>query len=167
MTSTRKSSTLARAFLRASCHIATPILVEGMGGPSPMRRLCGGLLGIVQVALGLLMIVAPRAFYDAVPGVPETGPYNPHFVRDIGCAFLVAGVGLAWGATDPRGRAAAAAGAAFLWLHALIHVWDGLAGRERPEHLAHDLPMMLGFAAIATWTAWPRRLTIPLDRKGA
>ena len=131
-----------------------------------MRRLCGGLLGIVQVALGLLMIVAPRAFYDAVPGVPETGPYNPHFVRDIGCAFLVAGVGLAWGATDPRGRAAAAAGAAFLWLHAIVHIWDGLAGRERAEHLAHDLPMMLGFAAIATWTAWPRRLTRQLDRRG-
>src|SRR5436309_2668637 len=28
----------------------------------PMRRLCGGLLGIVQMALGLLMIVAPRTF---------------------------------------------------------------------------------------------------------
>jgi hypothetical protein len=122
-----------------------------------MRSLFGGGLGIFQAALGLVMIVAPRAFYDAVPGVPETGPFNPHFVRDIGCAFLVTGAGLVWGAADRRGRAAAVAAAAFLWLHAMVHVWDGLAGRERPEHLLHDLPLMLGFAALATWAAWPTR----------
>ena len=115
------------------------------------------------MALGLVMLMAPRTFYDGVPGVPETGPFNPHFIRDIGCAFLVAGVGLAWGAADSRGRAAAVAGAAFLWLHAIVHVWDGLAGRERAEHLAHDLPMLLGLAAVATWVAWPRRCESRLE----
>jgi hypothetical protein len=124
------------------------------------------MVGITQVAFGLLLLVAPRAFYDAVPGVSETGPFNPHFVRDIGGAFLVAGAGLIWGAVDPRGRAAAVAGAAFLWIHALIHVWDGLAGRERPEHLAHDLPILLGLAALATWAARPGRDTLRLETRG-
>jgi hypothetical protein len=36
-------------------------------------------------------------------------------------------------------------------------VWDGLAGRERPEYLLHDLPVMIGLAALALWLAWPRR----------
>jgi hypothetical protein len=131
-----------------------------------MRTKLGCLLGLFQVVLGLVMILAPRTFYDRVPGVPETGPFNPHFVRDIGCAFLVAGAGLVWFACDARARAAGVAGAAFLALHALVHVWDGLAGRERGEHLAHDLPVLLGFAILAFWVVWPRR-SESLDRKGA
>jgi hypothetical protein len=76
--------------------------------------------------------------------VNETGPFNPHFVRDVGAAFLVAGGGLLWYARDVRARPAALAGAGFLALHALIHLWDGLAGRERPVHLVHDLPLLFG-----------------------
>ena len=115
------------------------------------------IVGLLQLAVGAMMLFDPRSFYDLVPGVNETGPFNPHFVRDVGSAFLVAGAGLLWFARDVRARPAALAGAAFLALHALVHVWDGLAGRERPEHLAHDLPLLLGIAALALWLAWPRR----------
>ena len=36
---------------------------------------------------------------------------------------------------EPRARAAAQAGAAFLALHALIHLWDAAAGREHAHQL--------------------------------
>ena len=42
-------------------------------------------LGLVQALNGVLMLLAPEAWYHAVPTVPGTGPFNPHFVRDIGC----------------------------------------------------------------------------------
>ena len=122
-----------------------------------MRKAMLWIVGLLQVTVGITMLFGPRSFYDLVPGVYETGPFNPHFVRDVGSAFLVAGGGLLWFARDVRARPAALAGAAFLALHALVHVWDGMAGRERPEHLAHDLPLLLGIAALALWLAWPRR----------
>lgn len=46
-------------------------------------------------ANGLAMLIAPGDWYRAVPGVPFTGPPNLHFVRDIGCAYLVAARALA------------------------------------------------------------------------
>ncbi len=33
---------------------------------------------------GLFMLVAPSAWYQFVPGVTHTGPFNQHFIRDIG-----------------------------------------------------------------------------------
>src|SRR5205085_2442465 len=67
----------------------------------------------------------PLGWYWAVPGVPLTGPYNPHFVRDIGAAYLATVLGFVWFAWRPRhGWPALAAAATFLTLHALIHVYD-------------------------------------------
>jgi hypothetical protein len=124
-----------------------------------MRALISLIIGLSQAGLGLWLIVAPESFYATIPGVSETGPFNPHFVRDVGCAFLVAGIGLAWLFADRRAWPAALAGAAFLGLHALMHVLDGLAGRESPQHLAHDLPLLIGLALVALWAAWPQRGT--------
>jgi hypothetical protein len=122
-----------------------------------MRKAMLWTIGLLQLAVGVTMLFGPQSFYDLAPGVNETGPFNPHFVRDVGSAFLVAGAGLLWFARDARARPAALVGAAFLALHALVHVWDGLAGRERPAHLVHNLPLLIGFAALALWLAWPRR----------
>ena len=114
------------------------------------------LLGLSQIAQGAVMTGAPTLFYRAVPGVDETGPLNPHLMRDTGCAFLLAGVGLTWFARRPATVPAGIMGAAYLCLHALMHVWDGVAGRERPVHLAHDLPLLGGIAVLAVWSVWPR-----------
>ena len=122
-----------------------------------MRNALLWIVGLLQLAIAGLMLFGPQSFYDLFPGVTETGPFNAHFLRDVGAAFLVAGGGLLWFARDARARPAAVAGAGFLVLHALIHLWDGLAGRERPAHLAHDLPLLFGVAALALWLAWPRR----------
>ena len=95
-----------------------------------MRGILAWILGLSLAANGLIMLAVPAAWYAAVPGVPATGPFNAHFVRDIGVAYLVTGVALTFFARDRAARPAALAGTAFLALHALVHLWDAAAGRE-------------------------------------
>ena len=45
-------------------------------------------LGLLLAANGFLMLADPAGWYAIVPGVPETGPLNPHFVREIGRAHV-------------------------------------------------------------------------------
>jgi hypothetical protein len=119
-----------------------------------MRTIVAWLLGIGLAANGLAMLAVPAGWYDAVPGVPETGPFNPHFVRDIGAAYLVAGAAIVWFAIDRHARPAAQAAAAFLVLHALVHLWDAVAGREHAHQLLVDLPTVFLPPALATWIVW-------------
>jgi hypothetical protein len=78
-------------------------------------------------------------------------------VRDIGAAYVVAGGALVWFAIDRAARPAALAGAAFLAIHAAIHVWDAAAGREHVHQLLVDLPAVFLPPALAIWIAWPQR----------
>lgn len=90
-------------------------------------------------ANALVMLGAPFPWYEAVPGVTATGPYNSHFVRDIGAAYLVAAGGLAGFSAWPRSAwPALAAAAAFLALHAAIHVYDAACGRRPFADLGRD-----------------------------
>ena len=78
--------------------------------PAPKRRRGWGWLllvfGLGAVANALWMLADPLRWYHDLPaGVPDTGPFNPHFVRDIGCAFLAVGVGQVWAAFRPAWRA--------------------------------------------------------------
>jgi hypothetical protein len=97
------------------------------------------------------MLVDPAGWYALVPGVPETGPFNAHFVRDIGAAYLVSGVAIAALALDPRAGPAALAGALFLTLHALVHVADAMAGRAHADHLLAELAGVYVPAMLALW----------------
>jgi len=79
-------------------------------------------LGAYHLALGALMVIAPRTFYDEVAAFP---PYNDHFIRDIstfylalGAVFLVAAARRAW--QVPLLVFAVVQYA----LHVLNHVWD-------------------------------------------
>ena len=106
-----------------------------------MRGLVAWVLGIGLAANGLMIYSSPADWYAMVPGVAGTGPFNAHFaLRDIGAAYLVAGATLPWFAVNRAARPAALAGAAFLALHALIHLWDAAAGREHAHQLLIDLP---------------------------
>ena len=98
-------------------------------------RLLAGLLALALAANGVVMLFASLPWYDAVPGVTATGPFNPHFVKDIGVAYLAAAGGLAWFAQRPReGWPAMAMGAVFLTLHAAIHVYDAACGTVVDGH---------------------------------
>src|ERR1700677_2366352 len=116
-----------------------------------MRKILAWVLGAALAANGLFVLGDPAAWYAAVPGVTMTGPLNPHFVRDIGCAYLMAGATLAAFAVDARARPAALAGGAFLALHALVHLWDMASGREDLHHFVQDLPGVFLPPAIALW----------------
>jgi hypothetical protein len=119
-----------------------------------MRAIVAWIVGLGLIANGLTMLAIPDTWYDLVPGVAQTGPRNPHFVRDIGAPYLVAGAALVWFAIDRAARPAALAGAAFLAIHALIHLWDAAAGREHAHQLLVDLPTVFLPPALAIWIAW-------------
>jgi hypothetical protein len=87
------------------------------------------------------MLIASRRWYLAAPGVTATGPFNLHFVRDIGAAYLVAALGAGWFAVRPRQGWPALVGAAgFLVLHGLIHVADAVQSPVWRQDLMRDLP---------------------------
>lgn len=52
-----------------------------------------GLLAFTGVGVGLWAYAAPRNWYDTFPGMglswlPQLGPYNEHFVKDVGAFYL-------------------------------------------------------------------------------
>lgn len=119
-----------------------------------IAALTAGLLGVN----GLVMLAVPLAWYDAVPGVPLTGAFNPHFVRDIGMAYLVVTLGLGWFAWRPKqGWPALACAAAFLVLHSAIHIGDASCGGDPLKDLIRDFPGVFVPAILTAWLAIANR----------
>src|SRR6516162_11903948 len=96
-----------------------------------MQRWIAAILGVFNAANGLVMLFAGSMWWNSVPGVPDTGPYNPHFVRDVGAAFLVAGLALVARAWRPAYLPAAVAASGFLVAHAAIHLVMIATGHDR------------------------------------
>jgi len=115
-----------------------------------------GIFAVSNLANGAWMLAVPVHWYEHLPAaVPDFGPLNEHFVRDIGAAFTVIGLGLAVAAVVPRWRVAAcAAAAAFYGLHALVHVVDTLRGLVGPEHWLIDLPGVYVPAVLLAVVTW-------------
>ncbi|NOJ38753.1 hypothetical protein [Bradyrhizobium australiense] len=120
-----------------------------------MRRQIAAVLAILTVLNGLAMLFAGPLWYQNVPGVTETGPFNPHFVQDVGAAFLVAGLALAARAWRPRYWPAAVAGAGFLAAHGLIHLALIVSGHV--HHVAFDLVAVVLPSALALYSAFPNQ----------
>ena len=100
------------------------------------------LSGLGNLANGMWMLADPRGWYLTLPAsVPDFGPLNEHFVRDIGSAFTMLGVGLLWGAVRPAVRLPVLVMVTlFSGLHALVHVFDTARGLVGPAHWLIDLP---------------------------
>lgn len=121
-------------------------------------RWLAGLMALLLGGNGLAMLFAGLEWYGAVPGVTSTGPYNAHFVKDIGAAYLVSALGLGWFAWRPReGWPAMAAGAAFLTFHAAIHVYDATCSATPLADVRRDFVGVYLFAAIPLALALLRR----------
>jgi hypothetical protein len=104
-----------------------------------MARVLAWLLALILGGNGLAMLFAGLWWYGAVPGVTATGPYNPHFVRDIGAAYLICGLSHAAFALRPRQAwPALTAAAGFLILHAAIHVFDAACGTRPLQDVLRD-----------------------------
>jgi hypothetical protein len=120
-----------------------------------MRRSIAAVFAVLSVLNGSMMLLAGQSWYARVPGASETGPYNPHFVQDIGAAFLVAGLALGARAWQPRYWPAAVAGAGFLAAHALIHLAAITTGHN--HHVAFDLAAVVLPSALALYSAFPNQ----------
>jgi hypothetical protein len=119
-------------------------------------------LGIAAIANGIFMLVAPENWYFAVPGVTTTGPFNQHFVREIGLIFLFIGGAFLFGVAQPDLRIVFWA-APSLWLagHALFHFWEVAVGICSASVIPRDfpavtLPAILGLS-ITMWAVAERR----------
>ena len=90
------------------------------------------LLGVLAALLawnGGSMLFTPAEWFQSLPSVPHTGAFNPHFVRDVGCAYVAAAGGLALAAWRPAWLVPGGLTAlAFLGLHAGVHVWEAVEG---------------------------------------
>ncbi|MBR0872860.1 hypothetical protein JQ633_21035 [Bradyrhizobium tropiciagri] len=118
-----------------------------------MKRTIAGILAVFNFTNGLVMLTAGPRWWTLVPGAADTGPFNPHFVQDVGIAFMAAGLGLAARAWRAAYWPAAAIGAAFLAGHGLLHLAMIVAGHHR--HAASDLMAVILPAALALYAALP------------
>jgi len=119
-----------------------------------------GLAGLGNLANGLWMLAAPVSWYYQLPaGVPDFGPLNEHFIRDIGCIFSLLGGALLGAAVWPSWRIPATVGAAgFALLHAAVHVLDTVRGLVGPEHWWIDVPGVYAPVFLLSGVAiWIRR----------
>ena len=119
------------------------------------------VLAVTNVANGLWMLIAPQGWYHDLPaGVPDTGPLNTHFVRDIGAAFLTVGVAftVATFRAEMR-RAVLAFATVFFVLHAAIHVLDLLEGHIPASHWLIDMPGVFLPALLLLVLCLPRYWT--------
>jgi hypothetical protein len=99
------------------------------------------VFGLLTLANAVWMLAGPMHWYTKLAaGVPDTGPFNPHFVRDIGDAFLTTGIALLWAYRSPHfrlplvGVAATFLACHAMPCHALLHLYDTARGALGHDH---------------------------------
>lgn len=127
-----------------------------MGKPDALDRIAQALVVLVAllaVVNGAFMLWDPYGWYQAVPTVRFTGPANPHFIRDIGLAYLLSATMLGYAAGYLPGRwLAALAGNLWLSAHGIFHVWEVATGICSPDIFWQDAPGVLG-PPLIVWIA--------------
>jgi disulfide bond formation protein DsbB len=127
----------------------------------PISRLATGgavLLGIAMLANGAVMLAQPQSWFWSVPGVPATGGYNQHFIRDIGLMYVLIGASFLIGTKLHAGCAALwSFAAAWLAGHALFHFWEvavGICGSDAipRDFMGVTLPAIV--AVLLAARAW-------------
>jgi hypothetical protein len=100
------------------------------------------VLAALNFANGIWMLADPKLWYTDLPaGVPDFGPYNEHFVRDLGAVFICFGVALLWSARRPEFRLPLVAlTTLFYVLHAVGHIFDTARGFVDAHHWWLDVP---------------------------
>ncbi len=103
------------------------------------------------------MLLFPQSWYTDFPAaIPHTGPFNPHFVRDLAVTFLVVALAFAWSARNiDRSYPIHIGLTLFFTGHALVHVLDIASGHLPPTHWLIDLPGVFAPALIMIIFAAP------------
>jgi hypothetical protein len=107
-----------------------------------MLRIFYLVAGILSFANSVWMLVSPLSWYQEFPaGIPHTGPFNAHFVRDLGVVYLIVALAFWWAARNvARSRLVHLALTLFFVGHALIHLADIVFGRLPHSHWWIDMP---------------------------
>lgn len=100
-------------------------------------------ISLGNFASGAWMLMNPLHWYENFPGrIPDFGPLNEHFVRDLGCIFVVLGVVSFKSVLDSSSRKHTLfILQAWFSSHAVIHLFDTLRGLVAFEHLYMDVPL--------------------------
>ncbi len=116
------------------------------------------ILGLGNLANGLWMLFWPEGWYHDLPaGVPDTGPLNLHFVRDLGAAFVtMAAVFFATARNAQRHRGVVIGIGCWYVLHSIIHLYDVWAGLLDTHHLVEDIPLVYIPTVILIVLSHPR-----------
>ena len=123
------------------------------------------ILGLGNVANALWMLFSPESWYHDLPaGVPDTGPLNFHFVRDLGAAFFTMAVAFFVAAPKAQ-RCRGVVLAVGLWyvLHSIIHLYDVAVGNLDAHHLLLDFPLVYAPTLILIVLAFPRWWAAPAE----
>ena len=115
-----------------------------------------GIFALGNLASGVWMLADPPHWYENLPaGVPDFGPMNEHFIRDIGAVFFLMGIGLVGAAVKPRWRLGVCwMVTGFYLLHAVVHVIDTTRGLVGPEHWSIDFPGVYLPAILMSVVTW-------------
>jgi len=118
------------------------------GKPDWLDRLAQILVlavGLFALLFGAFMIIWPLDWYTSLPTVVATGPPNKHFIRDIGIAYSACGIILLYASTNIHMRwLGAFAGALWLALHGVLHIYEVSVGICTPAAFVADAPGVLG-----------------------
>ncbi len=120
-----------------------------------IQRTIIAILALASAALGVYMWADPIGWFEATPGVSNTGSHNHHFIRDVGAMYLTMAGALLLGLRIDRFlQPALAFSTGWLTLHAIVHLWDVAASRLPIEHLVTDLPGVFAPPLIIGYFAW-------------
>ncbi len=114
-----------------------------------MARIICVLLGAINTATGVWMLLSPATFYLFA----HIGPYNHHFIADIGAFETAIGCGLLWASRDPFVyRSLIDVALLANTLHFVNHLTDGFS---ETLYLQTDVALAIALLlnAYASWAA--------------
>lgn len=104
---------------------------------------------------GLYIAILPNDFYLNAPGVLETGPYNMHFIRDVGFAFFCSAVAMGYGLYYAN-KPVMMFGALWLLMHGIFHLTLWLLHGMHIDSAAVTDLVLVSVPAVATFVLCAR-----------
>ena len=131
---------------------------------TPLRRTILWILNALGAFVGVWALFWPRGFYDVFPGLgfgawAAEGPFNEHFVRDVGALYLALVAAGVFAALARRADAAVAVGIAWLVFsvpHLAYHLGH-LHGLAPIDAIAQPMALALTFVLAIPLVFPPRR----------
>jgi lysylphosphatidylglycerol synthetase-like protein (DUF2156 family) len=124
-----------------------------VGMPRLVLRPLLALAGAYHLALGAVMVLAPRTFFD---DLATYGAYNDHYIRDVATFYLALGAVLLVAVARTSWQVPLLAFAAVQYVfHVLNHLWD--VGDTEPAWIGPA--NLVSLALIAVVLLWMLRGT--------